>query len=305
MTRLHKTSSILIYSFLLIVVLSGGCGRKASVDTGDVGATSAALTVQAFNLQSTLVAQSALLTAQAGGATKPVESQATQPPPQQSIPGLPTISASSNTNCRTGPGKDYPEVGYLLVGELSTVQGKDASSNWWYIENPKKPGEYCWVLEATTKVNGDTSQVPIVEAPPLPQIPPEESEEPPLGNQPAVLAAVVNYLEIYVCGSTSFAVFEVVNNGNVDLNSVKIILQEQGTHQLISEKKNTTPFKPTKGCDSGGRAPLKGGASAYLVAELGSQFLPVGWEVEATFTLYTEPYWKGETIEMLVPFIVK
>ncbi len=309
MSRLRRSPSILIYSLFLAAIISGGCGRKTSVDTGDVGATSAAQTVQAFNLQSTLQAQSALLTAQAGGATQPVGISPTEPPPQQSVPGLPTISASTDTNCRTGPGKDYPEAGYLLVGELSTVYGKDASGNWWYIENPKQPGEYCWVWEATTKVNGDTSQVPVVEAPPLSPPPPEESEEPtepPSGNQSPILAAMVNYLEIKVCGaSTSYAIFEVVNNGNVDLNSIEVTLQEQDNQQFISDMKNTTPFHDTKDCGIGGKAPLKGGSSAYVFVEIGNQFLPVGWKVQAKFTLYTEPYWKGESTSAVVQFTVK
>jgi hypothetical protein len=135
-------------------------------------------------------------------------------------------------------------LGYLLVGRQSTVHGKDASGNWWYIENPKKPGEFCWVWEGTTQVSGDTSQLPLMEAPPLIQPSPEETEtpdqpdQPPSGGQPEVLAVVVNYLDVFSCGSTSYALFEVVNNGNVDLYSADVVLQEQDTHQSISGYKS-------------------------------------------------------------------
>ena len=115
---------------------------------------------------------------------------------------------------------------------------------------------------------------------------------------------VVNYLDVFSCGSTSYALFEIVNNGNVDLYSADVVLQEQDTHQSISGYKSQTPFKPTRGCGAG-QTPLKGGANAYMSAELGGQFLPVGLKVDATITLCSESDWLGKCTSALVQFTVK
>jgi hypothetical protein len=91
---------------------------------------------------------------------------------------LPTISASVNTNCRYGPDRVFPVLGYLLTDQTSEVHGKDPYGYWWYIENPEKPGEYCWVWGETTQVEGDTSDVPIKEPPPTPSPTPTDTPTP-------------------------------------------------------------------------------------------------------------------------------
>ncbi len=102
----------------------------------------------------------------------------TAPPPAEEQPTAtntptesseyPTISATANTNCRLGPDSVFDVVGYLLVGDTSEVHGKGISGYWWYIANPISPGGFCWVWAQTTKVEGDTSNLPIIESPPTP-----------------------------------------------------------------------------------------------------------------------------------------
>jgi hypothetical protein len=99
----------------------------------------------------------------------PTEAPPPPPPPTQapveaavvSAPA-PEISADVNTNCRQGPSTHYKIDGYLLVGAVSTVYGRDYSSNWWYIQNPSKTSAYCWVWSESTRVTGDASGVPVV-----------------------------------------------------------------------------------------------------------------------------------------------
>ena len=47
-----------------------------------------------------------------------------QPAPAQEDNST-TVSVSVDTNCRTGPGQQYPIVGAVLVGEIAEVVGKD------------------------------------------------------------------------------------------------------------------------------------------------------------------------------------
>jgi hypothetical protein len=143
----------------------------------------------------TLEAQAAEMTAQAGSqpaapaateqpsaVTQPVtETQPAaevQPPAQTEAPvvqpgqptaasGGPTAIATINTNCRSGPGKKYPKISNLGADLRASIQGKDATGTWWYIQNNKKGSGLCWISAETVKVEGDTSGLPIIEAMPL------------------------------------------------------------------------------------------------------------------------------------------
>jgi hypothetical protein len=76
----------------------------------------------------------------------------------------PEISAHVNTNCRSGPSTQYKITGYLLVGAVSYIYGRDYASMWWYIQNPNNKDGYCWVWSESTQVSGDASGVPVVAA---------------------------------------------------------------------------------------------------------------------------------------------
>jgi hypothetical protein len=74
----------------------------------------------------------------------------------------PLITANVNTNCRTGPSTNYTILTYLVQGATSYVHGRDSAHDWWYIEAPGLAGQFCWVWDQSTTVQGDTSTVPVV-----------------------------------------------------------------------------------------------------------------------------------------------
>jgi uncharacterized protein YgiM (DUF1202 family) len=163
----------------------------------------------------TLEAQNATLTAQATASAVLMPSLPTQPAPPAStqapeLPGLtqapqipsltqppqgplppqppvaatqlppaplnaPTVSASKDTNCRMGPGPDYPVVSALMNGQSSTAMGRNSDSSWWFIQDPRHSDAFCWVWSGTTSVQGDASSLSVINPPPgipeLPQIP--------------------------------------------------------------------------------------------------------------------------------------
>lgn len=167
------TISYLLPMILLpaLVACNLSSGGNATVSNADASATA---------IFQTLDAQSAELTAQAGGAAQPPATTAlppaetqlpaqTEPPAAQ--PGQPTvqggavtITASANTNCRSGPDKKYPKISNLGIKLRATVQGKDATGTWLYIQNIKKGGGSCWVSTETVTIEGDTANLPIIEA---------------------------------------------------------------------------------------------------------------------------------------------
>lgn len=92
---------------------------------------------------------------------------------QTSTPSKPMISASQNTNCRSGPGSIWPIVSALMVGDTVEVRGKNDTGKWWYIEDPDSANDSCWVWTDTTTVVGNTSNLPIIPTPftPTPSAP--------------------------------------------------------------------------------------------------------------------------------------
>lgn len=87
-------------------------------------------------------------------------------------PLVPMISVSMNTNCRVGPGQVYDRTGALMVGETAVVFGRDLTMKYWYIQNPGKDNEYCWVWGKYATVVGNLSALPFYTPPPTPTPPP-------------------------------------------------------------------------------------------------------------------------------------
>jgi hypothetical protein len=198
-TRRMVYPVILVLMCFLLPIIVGACSNllpagansgsgldvQAQVDT-QVAATLVGYLVQtkvAANLTSGQVTQEAAVQ-QAPSATPaptetPLPPTATPIPPTEPPPPPPTateapvaaavvsasapeISASVNTNCRQGPSMQYRIVGYLMVGAKSTVYGRDPSRMWWYILNPNRSDQYCWVWAESTIVTGSVSGLPVV-----------------------------------------------------------------------------------------------------------------------------------------------
>ncbi len=90
---------------------------------------------------------------------------ATALPPSAVVPAKPTIKADENTNCRYGPSTAYNIVAVFAKGAETTVEGRDAAKDWWYIPNPAKQGAFCWVWDGSTTVKGDTSELVVISSP--------------------------------------------------------------------------------------------------------------------------------------------
>jgi hypothetical protein len=228
-TKQNHVRFLLALALLAMSQLFCGSGAKeggAPVGVG-VNATQVAQTVVALQGEGD----------QPGGSDPTATS-----PPQGGAPAqaddLPTITAEQDTNCRAGPGQDYAVEGFLLLGQASQVHGREQSGNWWYIANPGKPGEFCWVWEGSTQVSGDPSGLPVVEAQPLPQAPaastptttpykaapPAPPPEPP--DDPPAVAPVepqaafkIRFVNIHACDDHYTMVIEAMNTGEVDFGT--------------------------------------------------------------------------------------
>ncbi len=68
-------------------------------------------------------------------------------------------------NCRFGPGEGWVKIGYVLVGETATIQGKNEDASWWYVITPSDPGTPCWVAAYVTQTAGNLSGLPVIPSP--------------------------------------------------------------------------------------------------------------------------------------------
>lgn len=132
-----KLRNGLITAFCLCSLLLQACGNaQAAIATG------------IFQTQQI----SSLQTAAAGNGNAAPAEQATadpgQPtntlPPETATPGIPMVSVSQNTNCRSGPRVDYTLLTTINVGQEVEVLKVSPLSDYVVVRNPNASGD-CWL----------------------------------------------------------------------------------------------------------------------------------------------------------------
>jgi hypothetical protein len=168
----------LLFILILLVLLALACslGGPAALQQppGQVE-TAVAQTLVAQQNLAPLVTQVVIIITSAPQEVQPPPPDTQQPPPPPETPtitptetpGEPMVSVTVDTNCRYGPGPDYHVVGALMVGEKVKVFGKNSSGDWWYIQNSKRPGEFCWIWGQYAQVEGDKAAIAIATPPPV------------------------------------------------------------------------------------------------------------------------------------------
>lgn len=80
-------------------------------------------------------------------------------------PSIPILTVSEDTNCRSGPSKDYGYISVLLKGKSAEVVGKNTATNYWVVKNPEGSG-ICWLWGNYATITGDTSKIQEYPIPP-------------------------------------------------------------------------------------------------------------------------------------------
>ena len=108
----------------------------------------------------------AVQTIQAATQASPTSVPANTAPPA-ATPSTTTVTVSSMTNCRTGPGPNYDLVLVFQPGATAEVVGKYTASNYWIIKTPT--GGTCWLWGAYATVQGNVDALAEI-APPAPSV---------------------------------------------------------------------------------------------------------------------------------------
>lgn len=304
----NKTGS---HPLFLVLIVTALIATSCNLPGGQAQPTEQQVDVVYTQAAQTLVAQ---LTQNAPPPTEPAPEQlptdtptpteappAESPTPQASDTpaatftlSVPVISATVNTNCRRGPSVLYdPPVGVLAVGQVSNVIGQDSGRNWWYIENPGKPGEFCWVWRETTQVSGETNNLPIITPPPPP---PTATFTPTPG-----AAFSASFDNVHNCGGTPTAIFEILNSGGADLESLRLTIENlTDSTVLFGPNSSDAPFMGAETeCPPGGDT-LPTGVTYYVGGAIGAG--NSGDDARATIRLCTEDDLDGSCEEVRVNF---
>ena len=81
------------------------------------------------------------------------------------VNGTPKFTLESNSNCRSGPGMDYPIITSGRIGDVIDIEARDPNTQWLY---GKMMGARCWVYIGLGSLNMDPSGLPIRQPPPKP-----------------------------------------------------------------------------------------------------------------------------------------
>ncbi len=175
------------FSLVAIALVAGGlaCNLSTSSPTDEPAgqAETAIAGTVAARMAESAIPEATEVDAVATAEPPAPESSPTIPPAQAtatlaepSTPGIPMVSVSVNTNCRTGPGRSYDYRGALLVGETEEIVALSTVPNYWYITNPDQPGDFCYLWGRYAIVVGDTQALP--EFTPLPSPTPTNTPTP-------------------------------------------------------------------------------------------------------------------------------
>lgn len=293
---------------VFVMTLLSACSLPGSVGAPTQISVDAIYTAAAETLQAQLTQSAA---EQPPTEIPPAQPPTDTPPPPEAIPTdtptpeftdtpaftptptRPMIGASVNTNCRKGPSKLYdPPVGVLRIGDKVEVHGRNPDRSWWYIQNPGKEGQFCWVWADTTNVEGDSSALPVVEPPPLPPTP-TYTPTPDIEFDPS-------FDNVHNCGGDPYAIFELDNTGGVAFESMRLVIVDLDDDDEIYDDDSNAPFMGAGGeCPPGGDT-FPANKTFWVggnIEDGGS-----GHKAEATITLCTQNNLKGTCVKEDVKF---
>src|ERR1044071_5016872 len=128
-------------------------------------------------------------------------------PSATATPETPGAEVTRQTNCRLGPAGNYELVATYQVGQKLEVVAKDLGAGYWFVKNPEKPAEQCYLLAQNIKIEGDTSVLPKF-------TPPSSPTSAPYFN--------VSFKKFDTCKGGDFASFIVENTGSVPFRSAYV-----------------------------------------------------------------------------------
>ena len=204
---------------------------------------------------------------------------------------VPMMSVSVATNCRRGPGKLYPIVGALLVGETAQVYARDPSGNYWYIPNPESPGDRCWVWGEYATLSGFTSALPMFTPPPTPTATLTPTPVPGFD---------ASYDGLVWCSSSWWTQIALENTGLLTFHSLEFTLRDIDLDISVSDEADNFVDRPN--CSSStSKVSLQPGQTV-VISSPALDNDPGGHRLRARITLCSKTGQNGECVTETITF---
>ncbi len=178
------------------------------------------------------------------------------------------VSVSVPTNCRSGPGKIYDYRGALLVGETTEVVGWEGRGEHWYVRNPDRHGDFCWLWGKYATLTGNAGILPVLTPPPTPT---------PAPNFDILSARVDRCVGWYIS-------VKVKNTGGIVFESVSVKVKD-----LVRNKTVGSPFyngfEMWDGCVGRPTVSSLGEGKIGYVQTNDFSYNPAGHDLEVTATM--------------------
>jgi hypothetical protein len=217
------------------------------------------------------------------------------------VVGAGNIFVTVNTNCRSGPGKAYPVVNAVEVGQAVQVVGRSADSQYWIIRDPDDPRKFCWLWGKYVTMTGIVSGLQVMTPPPKPTPKPTRTptRRPPATAAPAstdipTLEFSLAYGGLDNCAPTEWwPEVLLTNNSGLTAQSIALIMLDGSPpptptsgqmYTLVSEDfTNRTGCVDIQTVDS-----LPSGAT-YSLSLPALAYDPTGFPMSLAISLCSEP----------------
>lgn len=203
-------------------------------------------------------------------------------PPEPSVtltPKPPMAQVLRESNCRIGPGGMYKLVANYKAGQMLEVVAKDLGGGYWFVQNPEKPEEQCYLMAQNIDIGGETTALPKFTPPPSPTAAPYFE---------------VSFKKFDTCEGSDYALFVIENLGSVPFRSVYVKVTNVKTGKSVEQSLNAFDLKVQ--CTLAKNiAPLDPGETGYVFSP------PFKWsghggKLRAAIMVCTEKNLKGTCV---------
>ena len=267
---MRKTFSKLIYLLTIGVFVLVSCNMPGNSITAEIKASPTQPTV---TIALTATQTEAIPTATP---TMTATETLTPEPSVTFTPEIPKAEVKRKTNCRVGPAGNYDLVATYEIGQKLEVVAADLGNSYWFVQNPDKPEEQCYLLGQNIAITGDTSALPKFTPQPSPTLMPDFT---------------ATFKKFEPCNGEKYAIFVVVNTGSAPFKSAYIKITNPKLNKSVEQALGA--FDLHVGCVLAKDIwPLNPGGTGYVNSPV-ITFPPLGNKLLVVIMLCTEKNLKG------------